>query len=829
MSKLKFHESAKIYRLSERATTHVRSHRAPNIYGAQSCLGSLAIKAGSRTAQFAWSRTTQARPLEPESNTATGNHEHLDVLLIEDSPSDAWLVDQQLREGSGDAMHVTTVTNLAEALRVAASHHFDAALLDLNLPDSQGLATFEEFHSATPELPLIVLSGVANAEVALAVLRKGAQDCLLKLEVPGALLDRVIRLAIERRRISRELDDRFAQLKQSEIRIRETIEGSGEAFIALDDRGIVTFANDAAATMLNHKIDELRRKPFAWSVPALGTVDVAIRRADGTPGLGEMRSIGPTTGSSSGMLLSLRDVTERRRADAATRDSEYRLRMLLEHSVDSILLIDAQGSVKYASPSVGKVTGYSVEEWRDVDGLCFLFADDMENHLRLLDELKAQPRASQKVKWRFRHKHGRILHFEGVTTNLLDAPAIGGLVINFSDVTERYRIEETQRQAQKLEALGTLAGGIAHDFNNILLAIVGNTRLAIADLPGDHPARRSLAEVEKASHRAADLVRRILSFSRADKSQRQVVDLFEVIGEVVPLLRATLPAAVQVNIKSKHSAPRVLADLTQVHQVILNLATNAAHAIVGHTEGSSGRIDITLDDVVLDSETAASIGEIPAGWYARVSVMDNGCGIDAEVLPRIFEPFFTTKSQGQGTGLGLSMAHGIMREHNGAIGVYSESGKGSVFNLYFPATTEIAEVREHKQAEAPLGNGERILYVDDDEALVFLAERTLAQLGYDVRTYTDPSKALLEFKQHAAEYGAVVTDLSMVGMSGFQLAEAIRAIEVTIPIIITSGYVRQEDRERAAQLNIAELILKPNTVEALGTALHRCLQQKLSC
>jgi PAS domain S-box-containing protein len=754
--------------------------------------------------------------------TITGNYDHLEVLLIEDSPSDAWLIDQQLREGSGDSMHVTTVTNLAQALDATANRHFDAALLDLNLPDSQGLATFEGLHAAAPGLPLVVLSGVANADIALAVLRKGAQDCILKRELPGALLDRIVRLAIERQRLALELDSRFEQLKLNEIRIRETIEESREAFVAFDDRGTVTFANDAAATMLTRTIDQMVGNPFTGEVPAGGPVDVAIQRTDGSQGLGELRLIGKTSGNTGGSLLSLRDVTERRRADAAIHDNEFRLRALLEHSLDSILLVDVRGQVKYASPSVAKITGYEDYELVDIDILAFMFADDMDEHRRLHNELGLQPQRSQTVKWRFRHKRGAMLYFEGVVTNLLDAPAIGGIVVNFRDETERHRIEETRRQSQKMEALGTLAGGIAHDFNNILLAIVGNTRLAIESLPEGNVTRQNLDEVDKASRRATDLVRRILSFSRHDAPQREAIDLQTILDEVVKLLRATLPAAIELQIKSNGSASRALADATQVHQVILNLATNAAHAIGDRP----GRIEIEIDNVVLDEQTAATIGDLRAGRYVRVSMTDTGSGIDAQTLPRIFEPFFTTKSKGQGTGLGLSVVHGIMLEHEGAISAYSEVGKGSVFRLYLPATSAAPTVRE-SDTVAPIGHGECILYVDDEEAIVFLAKRVLHRLGYQVTAYADPIEALREFKLDPNKYDAVVSDLSMPGMSGFRLAQEIRAIKSTTPLILTSGYIRQEDREQAARLNVSEIILKPNTVDALGAALHRCLQTKL--
>jgi PAS domain S-box-containing protein len=393
-----------------------------------------------------------------------------------------------------------------------------------------------------------------------------------------------------------------------------------------------------------------------------------------------------------------------------------------------------------------------------------------------------------------------------------------------TDITARKRAEAIQLRSQKLESLGTLAGGIAHDFNNILLAINGNAKLAVADLPADHPVQQSLVAIGKAGARATDLVRRILAFSRPQESKRDVIQLQPIVEEGLELVRATLPATLEYRTEFAPDLPPVVADATQIHQIIVNLATNASHAI----GAKSGLIEIRLREVYVGEDLADSIPDLEPGRYVHLNVTDNGCGMDRAIAARIFDPFFTTKGVGEGTGLGLSVVHGIIKSHGGAISVYSEPGRGTTFNLYFPASREaVARVAEPVR-EAQPGRSERVLYVDDDEALVMLVTRTLERLGYQVTGYTDAARALEKFRSSPRDFDAVVTDLSMPVMSGFDLAAAMLAVRADIPIVMTSGYVRPEDQERALRMGLRDLILKPDTIEQLGRTLDQVFLQARS-
>jgi len=392
----------------------------------------------------------------------------------------------------------------------------------------------------------------------------------------------------------------------------------------------------------------------------------------------------------------------------------------------------------------------------------------------------------------------------------------------YLDITERKRAEEAQLRVQKMEALGTLAGGIAHDFNNILLSITGNAKLAIDDLrsvlPATHSVLRNLAEISKASLRAADLVRRILTFSRQQDTVSEVVPLRPVVEDALRLLRPTLPAMIEIR-TTYGDTEAVAIDSIQIHQVVMNLVTNAAHAI-GENQGV---IEIALQTAIVTADNAREFDALPPGQYVCLTVSDSGSGIDSAIIDRIFDPFFTTKLVGQGTGLGLAVVHGIVKAHGGAITIASEIGKGTNFHLYFPVAAAQPTQGEPPAATLQRGQGEHVLYVDDEESLVFLISRVLERLGYRVTGCVDPMQALNELRANPHAFDVLVTDLSMRGMNGFELTRAAHAVRPELPVLLTSGYVRTEDRETASQVGIRELILKPNTVEELGQAIERAL------
>jgi PAS domain S-box-containing protein len=519
----------------------------------------------------------------------------------------------------------------------------------------------------------------------------------------------------------------------------------------------------------------------------------------------------------------LMDITERERSQEELRQSQARLQAAIraggigtwiwELQEDRVLWDDAMYALWGCPRQAGALSGDEIGEFvhdedrvrtrAEMDAFMSGEADDIATEFRI-------KRADDSVQWM--SVTGRIER----DANGRAARMIGACM----DVTARKLAEDSQRHSQKIEALGTLAGGIAHDFNNILLAITGNARLAMADLPHNHPIRRSLVEIDKASARAANLVHRILAFSRQTEPRREVIALRPTIEEALRLLRAPLPAMIEIRTEFADFLPPVQADSTQIHQIMMNLITNSAHAIADE----AGVVSVVVDTVDVDEENLPS-RELKHGKYVRVRVSDTGGGMEVATLERIFDPFFTTKPAGQGTGLGLSVVHGIVRNHEGAIIVESTVGVGTTFHLYFPAAEHAAKAASETEREALKGHGQSIMYVDDEDALVYLATRMLERLGYVVSGYTDPVRALVAFQQHPGAFDVVVTDVSMPGMSGFHFARGVLAVRPNVPILMTSGYVRPQDREAAQTLGVRDLILKPNTVEELGHALARLFEE----
>ncbi len=428
----------------------------------------------------------------------------------------------------------------------------------------------------------------------------------------------------------------------------------------------------------------------------------------------------------------------------------------------------------------------------------------------------------------FRTKSGQIRHH----VLWLDVMSLGGercLLVIALDITEQKQAEQQQkeleeqlRQAQKLESLGTLAGGIAHDFNNILGAIISYAELAKMDRLDDAELQDNLGEVLKASKRATNLVRQILSFSRQQTLERKHLQLTPVIKEVLKLLRATLPATINLQQSIEGDLPNVLADPTQIHQIVMNLCTNAAHAM----RGKQGELRVKLEALQLATGQPKPHAELREGAYVRLTISDTGHGMNEATLKRIFEPFFTTKGPGEGTGLGLSVVHGIVKEHDGVITVQSEPGRGTTFAIYLPAQ-HTAETKEAKaETEIPQGNGERIIFVDDEAALGEVAQKMLRRLGYEPFVYSNSEAAWLAIQQKPADYDLVISDLTMPVLTGADLAKKVLNLRPELPVILTSGASGTWTSAEVQKIGIRELVAKPLNFKTLALVIHSALRER---
>jgi two-component system, cell cycle sensor histidine kinase and response regulator CckA len=502
--------------------------------------------------------------------------------------------------------------------------------------------------------------------------------------------------------------------------------------------------------------------------------------------------------------------------------SESRLEAVINSALDAIICVDQNQHVTVFNPTASalfqcpaeQALGSPLERFLP-DASRVLAFTQVSTHA-MLGEMDA------------RTASGKVLQVEVSVS--LERRADGDTTTVFArDLTGRKKAEaqrsvlEAQlRESQKMQAVGTMAGGIAHDFNNILGAILGNVELAKADVAEDSPARTSLQEIDKAGRRARDLVRQILTFSRNEPPKRTPVGLAEVVHDTERLLRVTMPPGIELRMRIDDHVPPVLADATQVEQALLNLCTNAIHAI-GEDKGV---IQIELSSVNPDTRMCERLG-LPSGRYAALAVRDNGRGMDEETQQRIFEPFFTTKQVGQGTGLGLAVVHGVMRNHLGVADVQSTSGEGSLFTLYFPAdatlTMPAPAPAEPPQNRRVRGRGEHVMYVDDDEALVFLVERLLSRRGFRVSGFCDPHEAAAALRAHPQEYDLLVTDYNMPGYCGVDLVREARGIRPDLPVALASGYVTAEIERSALAEGARALIHKPNDVEELCETVQRLI------
>ncbi|HEX2585903.1 MAG TPA: PAS domain S-box protein [Steroidobacteraceae bacterium] len=639
-------------------------------------------------------------------------------------------------------------------------------------------------------------------------------------------------------------------LKQSEARLLGIVDSSMDGIVTVDEQQGILLFNPAAEHMFRCAESSMIGMSLETFVTNFLRADSVLllnmleRNEISNLRLGELSNIyGRRVGGEEFPLelavsrsyvdgnrlltMTLRDITERKRTAERLQLSQHQLRSALEAGAMGVMRIYSQSrQVEFDDKALElcDLAPPSAQNWHSLGALIEVIhpADRRRISREYLNAVAGRTMFRSECRVLHRDKTIHWLVFRGrVDQNDSGTQAVLTSIV--VDITYRKRLDEQRLQSQKLESLGVLAGGIAHDFNNLLLAIAGNAKLALCDLPENTPVASSLQEITKASARATDLVRRILAFSRPHDHKREPVYISVVLDEVLALARAVLPAGIAITQYIHDNSLLVLADASQIHQAIINLLTNAADAV----SMRGGEVTVTLDAVEADERLLQQEPELHTGRYARISIMDNGIGMDTLTMERIFDPFFTTKPTGQGTGLGLPIVHGIMKGHDGVITVQSKAGEGTRFDLYFPLLQEsllpLAETATDTSNGVKQGH---ILYVDDEDALVFLLSRVLQRAGHKVSGFIAPDEALEAFRNQPNDFDLVVSDMSMPGMSGLELARKVLAIRPDVPFIITTGFVRSEDYQAAMDVGVRQLILKPNTVDELSVAIQRVLQDQ---
>jgi PAS domain S-box-containing protein len=631
-------------------------------------------------------------------------------------------------------------------------------------------------------------------------------------------------------------------LRQSEILYRSVIENIQDTFYRTDMDGTLTmmspsggklFGYDSVDQLIGCKVAETfymnpeSRKQLIASIETQGFVkdyEVKLRRCDGA--VIDVSTSSHPYFDDNGVMLGiegmLRDISQRKRAEESLRHSEERFSKAFHISpAPTIISTINEGRYIDVNDEFLHMIGYSREE----------MIGRTASELNVWTNYEDRKTVAQKLieKGFLRREMLHLRTKKGDTRNVLVSAEIitingENLILSlFYDITDQEKLEARLRQAQKMESIGTLAGGIAHDFNNILGAIMGYTEMALIDHKENNRLRRYLEQVFKGGERARDLVKQILAFSRQSDQNPRPLRVIPIVKEVLKLLRASLPSTITIHQDIQSDMDTVFADPIQIHQIMMNLCTNAAHAM----RETKGELKVSLATMeIRTGDTLIMHNDLSPGMYIELTVSDTGYGIDPMIMEKIFDPFFTTKGPGEGTGLGLSVVYGIIKSYGGTITVESEMGKGTEFHVYLPLLMETMDEGGIETAEYIRGGNESILFVDDEEVLVQLGKEMLAGFGYEVVERTSSLEALKLFQSRPDRFDLVITDMTMPNMTGTELAKEIMSIRPGIPVILCTGFSETISPEKAKAIGLREFIIKPLLKNQLAAVIRRVLDQK---
>jgi PAS domain S-box-containing protein len=752
------------------------------------------------------------------------------VLLVEDNPGDVFLLQEILQEVTTVQVELQPVERLSEALECLTQDTFDVMLLDLSLPDSQGLETFVRATRKAKATPIIVLTGINDETLALRAMQEGAQDYLVKGQVNGDLLVRSMRYAIERQSSEnalRQSEERFrVALKNSPIFVfnqdknlnytwvYNPIPGwTVEEMLGKDDFALVSDKDAQRLTAIKHSV----------LINGIGTrEEVSITTPQGTryydltvePLRNESQEIIGITCASIDISEQQAALHERKLAEAKIREQAA----LLDITTDAICVRDLENLILFWNQGAENLYGWQAEETLGRNVNEFLYNEtSQEVQMALVNVFTKGKWQGELTKVTKKGKEVLVASRWSLVRDPQGQPK--SILIVDTDITEKKHLESQLFRAQRLESIGTLASGIAHDLNNILTPILAGAQLLPLKFPdADERTQRLLEILEINARRGADLVKQVLSFARGVEGKRITLQVRHLIVEVSKILKETFPKSIEISTDIPHDLWMVSGDSTQLHQVLMNLCVNARDAMP-----NGGTLTISAENVWLDENYAQMNLEAQEGLYIVITVADTGTGISEEVLDRIFEPFFTTKPVGQGTGLGLSTVIGITKSHGGFVNVYSEMGRGTSFKVYLPAVGE-TETLIPEDVTTSIGHGELILIVDDETSIQDITRISLETHQYQTMIAGDGIEAIALYAKYADKISAVLMDIMLPSLDGIIAIRTLQKINPQVKIIATSGLMSKSRLGEVMNTGTQTFLPKPYTINELLLALHKVLK-----
>jgi PAS domain S-box-containing protein len=752
---------------------------------------------------------------------------HIRVLVLEDNLSDVEIIVHTLRRGGYEP--VADVVCTEEAYRSQLEQEYDIILSDYTMPQFSAPVALRILQQRKLDIPFIVISGSIGEDRAVAMMREGASDYLLKdrLSRLGVAVENALQQCLLRRK-NRAAEESLRKMYQA-------VEQSADSIMVTDTNGVIEYVNPAFMKNTGFTRDEvIGRKPSllksgkhdaafygrVWETVLGGNTFRAefINRKKNGELYHEYQGISPVfddNGSIVHFISTGKDLTEQRRIEDALRQSEQRYRNLVETALDAIFTLSKEGILTSLNPAFEKITGWNRSEWLDRKFVDLLHEGDVatakEKFGRMLNG-ETLPISE----YRIAASDGSFVVVEVLTVPKVHNNEIVGIIGIARDVTERKRLEEQFRQAQKMESIGTLAGGIAHDFNNILGIILACSSLIEVKDMKDAAYHQNLETIRRTVHRGATLVRQILTFARKNDPSLTSVAPNDIILEMTKMLELTFPKTIQIVLQLDDALPHILADANQVHQALMNLCVNARDAILDKKENEShtGTITISTTRCRREDDPKLFMG-LTADEFIEVRIADTGTGMDESTKQRIFDPFFTTKEIGKGTGLGLAVVYGVMHSVQGTLLVDSTPGHGSTFHLYFPvAGIEAVEQHSHQQSKGESkGGSETILLIEDEESLIQLTTIILESKGYTILTAQTGPEGLERFNAHKDTIDLVFTDFGLPGLDGYSVLKSIKEKKPNVKMLLASGFLEPLQRSDLLQLGVHEIIQKPYEYE----------------